>query len=118
MSIGVSTARADSSNCPAGNLCLWFDAGFQGTQWDFNEHNSGANQWVALNNAYDNADSLYNNRVNKSLVGTNVNPVPNNRTCVNPGGLWADLAKHTYPGGIRLAYAIGAIDLIDPDPTC
>jgi Peptidase inhibitor family I36 len=116
LTVGVSGTRAAASDCPSATLCLWHGTLYTSTQWNQNETVYPPDQWHKLGNAFDNAASLYNHRVNKAFVDETDNGPQ--KFCVKPGDMYSNLGNQVFPNGDKLAFNIGWFDLIDPGTGC
>lgn len=123
LSLGVSTAKADLSMCPAGNYCVWSSPNYSGSFDHFNERDNGSNQWFTAGSG-NIWESLYNNRTNKTLIGdyflNGVSPPLHAQDCVNPGSRRADLHNWYYPPSFTEPEVnnIHLARLVDPGTSC
>lgn len=115
--MGVSAARAAYTDCPSSTFCLWHATNYTSTQWNFTNSADGTDHWFVLGNAYQNSDSLVNNRSARVLIGDfNLR----GDDCIQPGLNYrrADLSTWHFNDGVDEAFNITELDLIYSGTVC
>ncbi len=123
--IGVSAAAAPDAtfmSCvdePHNGLCLWHDSGYSGTMWFFDQRIYSHNRWHYVGDAAnDKASSLYNKRVNGTLISKNMPPTSPDQVCVVEQGAYNNLANNSWPDGSSANDSISGFNLLDNLPNC
>lgn len=121
--MGVSSARASSSDCPDKNWCIWtttFYGQNGGYMYEFDNNYNGTNNWYGIY-FYSVGESVANRRQNKVFFSYDVpppNPAPNHKDCMIPGGGRGNLSTWYYPSGFMEWNAELSIDLIYDGTNC
>lgn len=105
-------------NCPNATFCLYKDAGYGGTQWNFPYSQWSHLKWHWLGDvsANDQASSLYNHRAWVSYLAKNC-PADNQTYAWAGGARPADLSNWSWPNGTSMndsasAFALGTSDTV------
>lgn len=97
------TTPADQLTCPASTFCMWTNANFTGSRFDFH---GPLNTWIYVGPTADNrASSLDNNRGEVTWVAKNVLP-STERVCLRPHQAVANLATVSWPDGTSMNKSI------------
>lgn len=113
--MGVSSARASSSDCPAENWCIWTTKQYGATggyMYAFN-NGYGTNSWYDIH-YYGVGGSVYNRRQNHTWFSWDIpppNPAAGTKDCMIPGGGRGDLSTWWYPDGHNEFNLEDSIDL-------
>lgn len=104
------------SQCPQYSLCLWRDAGYDGTMWHWTNSASPKNTWISVNTegntgANDQASSLYNDRDDYSGVAKNYPATSPDGYFEVPGNQINNLAGLYWPDGTKENDSISSIDI-------
>jgi Peptidase inhibitor family I36 len=116
LSLSVSAARADYTNCGTSRFCIWHDANYSGGFCAFNETNNGSNTWFGTGACWD-GSSLYNNRSFSSRYSANILN-GSEIDCITPGNRIAHLGNYTYNDGLNENDETYWAYLYDPRTAC
>jgi hypothetical protein len=99
-----AAASGTFSTCQNGGyqLCLWQNAGYEGTLWTFNIWAAGEseNNWHYVGGGVnDKASSAYNHRVNATLLAKDWPPGYPDTTCMAPGDAILNMSQWAWPDG-------------------
>jgi Peptidase inhibitor family I36 len=117
---GATPADAAPDNtfddCQTGYyLCFWQNAGYTGTIWKFGTDTITGNEWhpvpVDMN---DRASSLYNHRLNASMISKSYPPSEPDIDCVSSQSANGNLANFVWDDGSNMNDSLSGYDLLAP----
>lgn len=101
------------SGCPSSSACFWENDTYQGTLWDFPISHNAQNTWLEVPGSMnDQASSLYNNRVNFTLIDKNYPPTGLQEACLGNQAVIADMSDWEWPDGTDMDNSISAVNLL------
>jgi hypothetical protein len=95
------TAQASilgTNQCPSGDFCGWSDGNFQGSVFLHDAGPQPLDTWLGLPNSNNLYSSIYNHRVNSTLVADGGPSSPTPSACIPPGSAW-NLNGRFYSSG-------------------
>jgi Peptidase inhibitor family I36 len=95
------------------SLCMWHDAGYAGTFWDYPISIYGMDNWNYVGKgANDRASAIYNNRENSTMVSKTY-PQGHDQACISRLKGYPNLAKFAWPqSGTAMNNSISGFNLL------